>query len=64
MILAEKTKRNIYVNQQDFVSDTQLLIKHSFLLSFFHELLIIITIIYNKLNGKKTVKKRQCYKQL
>ena len=24
MILAEKTKRNIYVNQQDFVSDTQL----------------------------------------
>ena len=30
MILGEKIERKVYVNQQNFVSDIQLLIKHSF----------------------------------
>ena len=42
MILGEKIERKVYVNQQNFVSDIQLLIKHSFLLSFPHELLMIL----------------------
>ena len=32
MILGEKIERKVYVNQQNFVSDIQLLIKHSFLI--------------------------------
>ena len=40
MILGEKIERKVYVNQQNFVSDIQLLIKHVFLLSFLHELLM------------------------
>ena len=43
MILGEKIERNVYVNQQNFVSDIQLLIKHSFILSFHHELLMSVT---------------------
>ena len=43
MILGEKIERKVYVNQRNFVSDMQLLIKHSFLLSFLHELLMSIT---------------------
>ena len=45
-ILGEKIERKVYVNQQNFVSDIQLLIKYSFLLSFLHELLMSITISY------------------
>ena len=36
----EKIERKVYVNQQNFVSDIQLLIKHVFLLCFLHELLM------------------------
>ena len=42
MILGEKIERKVYVNQQKFVSDIQLLIKYSFILSFLHELLTIL----------------------
>ena len=48
MILGEKVERKVYVNQQNFVSDIQLLIKHSFILSFLHELLMSI-IIWHRL---------------
>ena len=41
MILGEKIERKMYVNQQNYVSDIQLLVKHSFLLSFLHELVMI-----------------------
>ena len=37
MILGERIERKVYVNQQNFVPDIQVLIKHSFLLSFLHE---------------------------
>ena len=43
--IGEKMERNVYVNQQNFVSDIQLLIKHSFLLSFLHELFTILQVI-------------------
>ena len=43
MILGEKIERKVYVNQQNFVSDIQLLFKHSFLLSFLHDMLMSIT---------------------
>ena len=42
MILVEKIERKVYVDQQNFVSDIQLLVKYSFLLSFLHELLMIL----------------------
>ena len=38
MILGEKIERNVHVYHQNFVSEIQLLIKHSFHLSFLHEL--------------------------
>ena len=41
MILGEKIERKVYVNQLNFVSDIQLLIKHVFLLVFPHELLML-----------------------
>ena len=40
-ILGEKIERNVYVNQQNFVPDKQLLIRNSFHFSFLHELLMI-----------------------
>ena len=43
MSLSEKIEGKVYVNEQNFVSDIQLLIKHSFLLSFLPELLTSIT---------------------
>ena len=43
MILGEKIERKVYVNQQNFVSDIQVLIKHSFRLSFLRELSMSIT---------------------
>ena len=46
MILGEKIERKMYVNQQNYVSDIQLLVKHSFLLSFLHELLMNYKYIY------------------
>ena len=45
MILGEKIERKVYVNQQNFVSDIQLLIKHSFLLSFLQILYFSILFI-------------------
>ena len=45
MILGEKIERKVYVNPQNFGSDMQLLIKHSFLLSFLHELLTVLQVI-------------------
>ena len=47
MIFGGKCERKVYINQQNFVSDIQLLIKHSFILSFLHELLICNTCITN-----------------
>ena len=52
MILGEKIERKLYVNQQEFVSDIQFLIKHSFFLSFLHALLMTIT---------KTIYMIRCY---
>ena len=47
MILGEKIARKVYVNEQNFVSDIQLLIKFiSFVLSFLHELLMILQIYF------------------
>ena len=40
MILGEKIEQKVYVNQQNCVSDIQLLIKDVFLLCFRHELLM------------------------
>ena len=42
MILGKKIQQKLYVNQQNFVSDTQLLINHSFLFPFLYELLMIL----------------------
>ena len=39
MILYVKIERKVHVNQQNFGSDIQLLIKHLFLLTFLHKLL-------------------------
>ena len=50
MILGERIERKVYVNQQNFVPDIQVLIKHSFLLSFLHELLMIYK-VYDKKNA-------------
>ena len=40
MTLGDKIEQKVYVNHQNFVSDIQLLIKHSFPLSFLRELLM------------------------
>ena len=39
-ILAEKNEDNVYVNQDESLTDLQTLIKYSFLLNFLHESLV------------------------
>ena len=50
MILAEKIERKVYVNQEDFVSHVQLLMRRLFILSFLRDLLTSITCTIYKIS--------------
>jgi hypothetical protein len=45
IVKAEKIKAEVYINQDKSLSDIQTLIKHSFLLSFPHELLTSLSVL-------------------